>query len=137
MNTIRSSADLKLAIRQMELKQANELIVLKQDLKDTVESMKPMNLIKGAFKKVSANPDLKTDVLNAAIGLTTGFLTKKLVMGRSTNIFKKIIGIALEMTIANKVAKNTDMIKTAGNMVYNKFFNRKRSVSEDMNGRAL
>jgi hypothetical protein len=137
MNTIRSSADLKMAIRQMELKQANELIVLKQDIKDTVEGMKPMNLIKGAFKKVSSNPDLKTDVLNAAIGLTTGFLTKKLVMGRSTNIFKKVLGIALEMTIANKVARNADMIKTAGNMVYNKFFNKKSAAPENMNGRAL
>ncbi len=133
MNSIKSSADLKMAIKQMELKQANELILLKDEFRNTVEGLKPMNLIKGAFKKATSSPDMKTDVLNAAIGLTTGFVTKKLMMGRSTNLLKKILGIVLEMTIANKVAKNADVIKTTGNIIFNKFFAKKRPVDR-LNG---
>lgn len=117
----------------MELKQANELIQLKEEFKDTLEGFKPMNLIRGAFKKATSSPDMKTDVLNAAIGLTTGFVTKKLMMGRSTNPLKKILGIILEMTIANKVAKNADVIKTTGNIIYNKFF-AKKHPADRLNG---
>lgn len=133
MNAIRSSSDLKMAIRQLELKQANELIQLKDEFRDTVEGLKPMNLIKGAFKKVTSSPDIKTDVLNAVIGLTTGFVTKKLMIGRSTNPIKKILGIVLEMTIANKVAKNADVIKSTGNILINKFFTKKQP-SDRLNG---
>lgn len=117
----------------MELKQANELIQLKEEFRETVEALKPMNLIKGAFKKATSSPDMKTDVLNAAIGLTTGFVTKKLMMGRSTNPIKKILGIILEMTIANKVAKNADVIKATGNVLINKFFTKKQPADR-LNG---
>lgn len=133
MNPITSSADLKMAIQQMELRQANELILLKDEFRDTMEGLKPMNLIRGVFKKATSSPDMKTDVINAAIGLTTGFVTKKLMMGRSTNPIKKILGIILEMTIANKVAKNADVIKTTGNIIYNKFFAKKQHADR-LNG---
>ncbi len=133
MNNIRSSAELKMAIQQMELKQANELIQLKEEFNGTIEGLNPINLIKGAFKKVSSSPDVKTDIVNAAIGLTTGFITKKLMMGKSTNLLKKILGIALEMTIANKVAKNAGVIKSTGSLLFNKFFAKKRAP-EHLNG---
>ncbi len=125
MHTIATSADLKLAIRQMQLQQANELTGLKQEFIKTRESLRPINLIKSTFKKATASPDLKTDVFNAVIGLTTGILTKKLMMGKSTNPFKKVLGIVLEMVIANKVAKNADDIKSTGNVILNKIFRRK------------
>lgn len=117
----------------MELKQANELLLLKDEFRETVEGLKPMNLIKGVFKKATSSPDIKTDLFNAAIGLTTGFVTKKLMMGRSTNPIKKILGIILEMTIANKVAKNADVIKTTGNIIFNKFFAKKQPQNK-LNG---
>lgn len=125
MKLINTSADLKLAIRQLELQQANELIVLKEQFKETSESLKPLNIIKNTFKKAAASPDLKTDVFNAAIGLTTGIIAKKLMIGKTLNPFKKLLGIVVEMAVANKVSKNAEGIKSTGSVIFKKLFSKK------------
>lgn len=130
MKAITTSADLKLAIQQMELQQANELILLKEEFKNTRESLNPINIIKRTFKKAVTTPELKTDVFNAVIGLTTGIIAKKLMIGKTINPFKKILGIIVEMTVANKVAKNADEIKSAGSTIFKKLFNKKEDVAK-------
>ena len=125
MQTITTSADLKRAIVELEVRQANELILLKETFKNTAESLKPFNLINNSLKDAARSPDLKVDVFNAAIGLTTGILAKKLVIGNTINPFKKLLGIILEMAVANKVIKNADDIKSTGSTLLHKLFNRK------------
>ena len=125
MKSISTSADLKLAIQQMEFQQASELILLKEEYNRTKEGMKPANLIKSTLKDVATSPGFKLDVFNAAIGLTTGILAKKLVIGSTLNPFKKILGIIVEMAVANKVAKNADGIKSTGSLIFNTLFRKK------------
>lgn len=125
MKSITTSADLKMAIQQLELQQANEFILLKEEYKKTYEGLKLINIIKSTFKEAVTAPDLKTDVIKAAIGLTTGIVAKKLMIGKTINPFKKLLGIILEMAVANKVAKNTDEIKSAGSFIFSKLFARK------------
>lgn len=125
MTSISTTADLKLAIQQLEMQQAGELILLKEEYNRTKEGMKPANIIKSTLKDVATSPGLKLDVFNAAIGLTTGILAKKLVIGSTLNPFKKILGIIVEMAVANKVAKNADGIKSTGSLILNAIFRKK------------
>jgi len=124
MQTIKTSADIKRAIGELEVRQAAELIRLKQAVQNTAESLKPFNIIKRSLKDAAGSPNLKVDVFNAAIGLTTGILAKKLVIGSTMNPFKKILGIVLEMAVANKVINNADEIKSTGTNLFNKVFKR-------------
>lgn len=128
MKSITTSTDLKMAIQQLELQQANEFILLKEEYKKTYEGLKLINIIKSTFKEAVTAPDLKTDVIKAAIGLTTGIVAKKLMIGKTINPFKKLLGIILEMAVANKVAKNTDEIKSAGSFIFSKLFARKENA---------
>jgi hypothetical protein len=50
-------------------------------------------------------------VVDTSIGLGVGVLSKKLLVGKSTNIFKRFFGTIIELTVANAVAKNSDGIK--------------------------
>lgn len=125
MKVITTSADLKLAIQQLELRQASELTLLKEEFNKTSESLKPINIIKRTLKNAVASPDLKTDVFNAAIGLTTGILAKKLMIGKTINPFKKVLGIIVEMAVANKVAQNADGIRSTGSTILHKLFGKK------------
>ena len=125
MKSITTSADLKMAIEQLELQQANEFILLKEEYKKTYEGLKLINIIKSTFKEAVTAPDLKADVIKAAIGLTTGIVAKKLMIGKTINPFKKLLGIIVEMAVANKVAKNTDEIKSVGSFIFSKLFTRK------------
>ena len=125
MQPITTSEELKAAIEQLELQQTNEFILLKEQFHKTKEALKPINILKGTFKEAVATPGLKTDAINAAIGFTTGILAKKLMIGKTINPFKKLLGIIIEMTVANKVVKNADDIKSVGGSIFNSLFKKK------------
>ena len=126
MTSINTSEELQAAIQELELQQARHLILLKEQFEETRESFKLINIIKGTFKKAVSSSELKTDAVNAAIGFTTGILAKKLMIGKTINPFKKILGLVLEMTVANKVAKNADGIKSVGGSIFNMLFRKKK-----------
>lgn len=125
MKPIQTSADLKMAIRQLELQRDEELILLKEEWQETKEKLKPANLMKAAFKQVTDMPNLKTDVVNAAIGLATGFIAKKLIIGKTLNPLSKLLGTVLEIFVARKASDNAESIKTAGSTIIDKLFKRK------------
>lgn len=111
---IATKEDLEKAIRDLEYQQANDLLLLRGQYQKTFEGLKPMNLIKGSFKDIVTAPDLKKTVVNAAIGLTTGFITKKLLIGKTNNPLKKILGFIVELVVANKVVEQVDEIRSSG-----------------------
>ncbi len=131
MTPITTSEELKTAIRNLELQQASELISLKEQYYQTRESFTLVNLLKSKFKEVAGDPDLKTDAINAAIGFTSGILARKLMIGKTINPFKKLLGIAVEMVVATKVAKNADGLKSAGSSIFNLLF-KKKEVQDKM-----
>lgn len=128
MKPITTSADLKMAIHQLEVQQANELFLLKEEFHATGERLKPMNIIKRGFKNAVSGPDITTNVVNAAIGLATGIVTKKLMIGKTINPFKKLFGALVEMAVANKVSKNGDDIKSTGIAIFKKLFPKKEDA---------
>ena len=88
--------------------------LLKEQFHAACESIKPINLIKSTFRDMTKSPDIKKDVISSAVGLGTGFLSKKLFVGKSHSFVKKGIGTVIEFAIANLVSKNTDGIKAVG-----------------------
>lgn len=124
MQAITTAAELKNAIQQLEVKQAGEFKLMKEEFEDTYENLKLINIIKNTFKQAASAPDLKTDIINTAIGLSTGFVAKKLMLGKTLNPFSKLLGVIVELAVANKVTKNATGIKTIGSMIFKKIFNK-------------
>lgn len=123
MKIITSIDELKESILLLKMKQANDWCLLKEEFNTTYESLKPMNMIKNTFKDMASQPNLKTDVVNSLIGLATGFIAKKVFLGNSHNPFTKLLGIVLEIAVANKVSKNADGIKSIGSIILKKIIN--------------
>lgn len=130
MNPITTSAELKIAIQQLELEQKESFIALKEEFEKTKENFKLINIIKSTFKDAVNVPDLKTDIVNAAIGLTSGIMAKKLIIGKTFNPFSKLLGIALEMFVANKVTKNADQIRSTSSVIMDKLFKHKTQAEK-------
>lgn len=125
MNPINTSAELKASIQQLQLQRANEYDLLKEEVIKTSESLKLINIIKSTFNKVASAPDLKTDIINAAVGLTTGIVAKKVIIGKTLNPLSKLLGVMLEVFVANKVTKNAGEIKSIGGILMKKIFNQR------------
>jgi hypothetical protein len=97
-----------------EQNQTAQLVLVKEQFHAVSESFKPVNIIRNLIDEVAASPEIKTKLVNSAIGLGTGLLTERLVMGNSKNPFKKILGSVLQFAVANVVAKHSDSLKTIG-----------------------
>lgn len=127
MRKITSVSELKEEIFRLEIKQAHEARLLKEQFMITRESLKPANLIKSSINDLITSPDLKENILNTTLSLAAGYLSKKIIVGSSQNPFKQILGTLLQMGVTNIVSKNSDGIKSAAMNLINNFLSKKRS----------
>ena len=109
-------------IALLEIKREEDWYHLKEQVNETLEHLKPMNLIKSAFKgtyeSVTHSPEIKDGLGKAAIGLTSGFLLKKLLFSGGGNPLLKLAGAAFQTIASNVVANNADKIKSTGEKVF-------------------
>jgi predicted site-specific integrase-resolvase len=118
MRKISTEIDLRDAIILLEGKQAMEQKRLRGQMNETFEVMKPINLIKSVFNEVVSSPEMKTDLLNTAAGLTAGYVTKTVFESISQSPMRKLFGTVLMIGITNAVTKHPDVVKALGH----KFF---------------
>jgi len=132
MQTITSITDLKTAIQVLEFEQE----IKKQKLNDQLllihESLKPVNLIKSTLSEVASSPYLIDNMLGASVGLASGYLSRKLVVSGSHNIFRKLLGSVIQFGVTNVVAQNTDPIKSIGQYIFQHFLRKKENKSKEL-----
>src|ERR1700744_300687 len=126
MNKITESEALNQKISSLQNRQQEDLKLLKENFHHVYESIKPMNLIKNALHEMTSSPEVKGNLVDGAIGLTSGFLSKKLLFGNSANPIKNILGNVLQFAVSNIVSKHTDEIKSTGINLIQRFLNRKK-----------
>jgi hypothetical protein len=122
VNKIADSIELKYAILSLTRQKNQEWESVKKQLNISFEELKPLNIIKNEIKEFISSPTLKHDLINGAIGLTTGFLAKKLLVGKSNSALSSVFGIVTEFVVASKVSKNADYIKSVGSSILQHIF---------------
>lgn len=130
MKKITSVSELREAIEFLEIKQAREAKLLKEQFHIVYESLKPVNVLKNAFNSLTHMPDFKEGLVNTTLGLTTSHLAKKIIIGSTGGPIKQLLGIMLQMGIANLVSKNGDSIKSAGINLIKHFLNSRKEKRE-------
>ncbi len=99
--------------------------LLQEQLNISYESLKPLNLLRGAIRDMSSLPDLGNNVLGSVLGLGSGYLSRKLFVGSSGNIIRKLLGSFIQIGITNIVAKHPDAIKNFGQYLIEQFLTNK------------
>ena len=130
MQNITSAAGLKDAIQLLEVEQATKGQLLKEHFYLTYESLKPVNLLKGTLNDISSSPYLIDNILGTAMGLATGYLSKKILIGASSNKFRKLIGSILQFGVINFVAQHSDTIKSFSRVIFQHFLRKKELNSK-------
>jgi hypothetical protein len=108
MKKINHTSTLKEAIELLKRKQEHELIELKDQYFYTYESLKPANLIKTAIGHLAHSSEFKANVLSNVVGLATGYLSKKVLIGSTHSPVKRILGTLLQFVITTAVSKRTE-----------------------------
>ena len=105
MDKIHNTDDLKQAIKILESKKDVDESALKNQFNETYETFKPANILKNTLAEVSSSPKFKHHLLNIALGLGAGYLSRKLVIGRSAGLLKRVVGTALQFGVTSLIAK--------------------------------
>ena len=125
MQEINTETDLNFAIYQLELKQAEEGQLLKENFFMAYESIKPANLFRNTMSDVASSPYLIDNIIGTAIGLGTGYLSRKIMVGGSGNIFKRFFGSVMQFGITNIVAQHPNTIKSIGEFLFKHVIHKK------------
>ncbi len=121
-----ASTSLKEAISALEIRQAEEIKLLKDELVDIHEKLKPINLVKDAFEEVAYFIEHRKGLMKSLIGVFTGFLTQRIVIGSKPGLFKKLAGVLLNYGIAALISKYAETIKILGLQLLNQLVGEKK-----------
>jgi hypothetical protein len=124
MDKITCAAELRIAIQTLEFERDIQGQILQEQFFVTFESLKPANLIKSTLHEITSSPYLIDNMLGAIMGMVSGYVSKKIAVGTSHSLIRKILGSVLQFGITNVVAQHPDMLKTAGNFIIDKFIHR-------------
>lgn len=127
MQQINNSTDLKLAIQLMETTSDMQWMLVKDEVLDNFKKLQPLNIIKNTIHGLTTSPDFKGDVVNATLSIASGYISKKVIVGKTHNPLKQLFGTLLQIGVTDLVAKNTDGIKLVGNSLFRTIFPKKQS----------
>jgi hypothetical protein len=130
MQNIKSIRDLQEAIRNLEIEQAAKGLLLKEQFHQTYESLKPVSFLKSTLKDITSSSFLFDNVLSTSIGIASGYLTKKIVIGTSANIFRRLLGTIMQIGVTSTVSQHQEAIKTFGQFIIQHILSKKETNSK-------
>lgn len=112
MKPINATDTLQEMIVLLQKKQTVELMQLKDHYHYTYESLRPLNIVKNIFTDMTTSAELRGNLINNIVGISTGYLTKKVMLGATHNPIKRILGTLLQFVITNVVTKYSNTPKS-------------------------
>lgn len=107
MEKITTAAELKLAIKQLEFEQTVKGNLLKEEVHRGIEYIKPINIIKRTVNEVKDSPVVMDKLLGQLVGMFSGYVSKKIAVGGSHSVVRRILGTAVQHGVTNLITKNT------------------------------
>lgn len=126
MENLTSVDDLKNAIQTLEFEHEYKQQLLKEQFSLTYESLKPVNIIKDTLHDITSSPYLVDNILGATLGLASGYISRKIVVGGSVSLVRKLLGSILQFGVTNVVAKHPESIKSIGQFIYHRILRKKK-----------
>lgn len=99
---------LDIAISRLEIEKKEKYEDLKWQLEVTANSLKPINIIKDTVQDFQQSPDLKSSFVKGIASLTGGYLSKKLLFGKSKSTIKNILGYVLQYGMTHLISKKVN-----------------------------
>jgi hypothetical protein len=110
---ITSVATLRSAIRVLEVEQTAKELELKEKLHLAYENLRPVNIIRRTVRDlISSSVDTDSGLSGTAVGAAGGYLLKKIIVGSSGGLIRKLIGSALQIGMTNLAAHKSGSIKS-------------------------
>lgn len=103
-----ATEQLKQAMLELEVERAIHLEELKQSMQQTYNQFKPSNFIKNSLENVIASTELQDTLINGAVGLSTGFIAKKLLIKDADSIQGKVLSNLVQLVVTGLIVNNKE-----------------------------
>jgi hypothetical protein len=108
------SLDLQARISALQAQALEERLALKDEITELVTTINPIKLITHGFKEIITSPEVKEGLFDLTIGMSAGYIAKKIVIGKSENALQHIAGNVVGMFVSKNVAEHSDKIRMVG-----------------------
>ena len=133
MDNISTLEDLRYAIKALEVEQKEKELILKDHFHMVYNSLRPVNIIKATLKDLLSfsSSSIGENLSGTALGEVGGYLLKKLFIGNSGNVLRKLMGTLLQLGITNIASKKSDVISSAVQAILQRLFQKKEKNTEE------
>lgn len=100
---------LDIAISSLENQRKNEFDDLKDQFFETGNHFRPINILNQAIKDLGESPVLKTNLFETLISVAGGYVSRKMIMGKSSSVIKIILGYILQYSATNFISKTVGL----------------------------
>ena len=92
-------------IRLLKIKQSENFEVLKSQFHLTIESLKPINLVKETINDFKNSKEIKSSLLESTLGIAAGYVTRKMIVGKSSSMVKNTAATIIQYLVSNFITK--------------------------------
>ena len=96
MEKIVNVSGLMKAIQDLEMEKEYNLVVLKEHFYISIKRINIETLLSGSINKIVTKPLITDQLINTTLSFIVGYITKKLFIGNSSNLFKNLFGSILQ-----------------------------------------
>ncbi len=111
---ITTAAELEKAVEQLHQRANQEKDLLRNHFSEIIDSFKPVNLLRSTVKNISGGSAIATAAMGTTVAIGAGVFLKKIIAGKSPNMFKRLLGTLVELAVARSITKNQDAIAVKG-----------------------
>jgi hypothetical protein len=123
------SLELHARINELQIKAMEERLALKQEITEIITNINPIKLITHGLKKIITSEEMKEGLFSLTMGMSAGYVAKKIVIGNSENAIQHIAGNVVGMVVSKNVAMHSDQIRSAGMLILKGIFSSSRNVT--------
>ena len=99
------SENLNQSIAELTNRKRQEWDLIKYEINELKEQLKPINLIKSAVGEVKENLGANNDILKTIFSVGVGYLSSKIIVGKSDSTFKKFVSSLVLMGVTKFIDK--------------------------------
>ena len=121
MQKVIATDTLRKTILMLEIRQIEEGKLLSEQFKATYESVKPLNILRKMIGEITEPSALKDNLVQSAVGLVSGYVSRKMLVGSSKNPILRLAGIIAQFGVTTLVANNSALIEAKGIQYLNRF----------------
>lgn len=122
MSKISNSEELQARVRALQLQSIEDKKALQDLASEIASNVNPIKIITHGFKEIISSPEVKHGLFNLSIGMSAGYVAKKIIIGKSKNPLQHVAGNLVAMVVSNNVAMHTDRIRSAGLVILRGIF---------------